>query len=320
MNTNDVDSKIIILGLNPSWQKVARISELRFGQLNRIDSIQSYASGKGLNCANVLQKIGHKPCLLSFLGGKNGMLWADDCSENLKSLYIKLQDNTRVCTTFIEKDYRISEIIEPTPTADIQAQKDFINLFKNEVEKNKNLKCVAVCGTFLDGIEKEFWDKMLEVISEKDVSVFLDGVQGVNPILEFGIDVLKINEDELLSLCKSYEYEGFDSTVLEKMKFLSNKFTINKVIVTRGDSDVLAYDSDTDKDFTIAVPLMEFINTVGAGDSFFASMISSFLKDLDFEESLKRAISIACAKLAVVKPSDIDLEFADAIYDYSLKR
>jgi len=105
-------------------------------------------------------------------------------------------------------------------------------------------------------------------------------------------DFIKFNDDELFEVC---EYLGAKHNSLEQnIHLISKKTKSNKICVTKGrHGAVLLYNEKLyyNSGFKIKV-----VDTVGAGDSFLASLVSQLLEHKDPQE----AIDFACAVGAMV--------------------
>ena len=79
---------ILVVGLNPAWQKILEFEVLEPGEVNRARSLVQLASGKGMNAAKVLRRLGHEVHLLQVLGGSNGQRCLEGCmSLGIRSLH-----------------------------------------------------------------------------------------------------------------------------------------------------------------------------------------------------------------------------------------
>ena len=63
---------ILVIGHNPDWKKIYRISRMEVGKDNRLDASEFFPAGKGANTARVLLGLGEQVLLLSYFGGDNG--------------------------------------------------------------------------------------------------------------------------------------------------------------------------------------------------------------------------------------------------------
>ncbi|SFZ92766.1 fructokinase [Flaviramulus basaltis] len=109
-------------------------------------------------------------------------------------------------------------------------------------------------------------------------------------------DFIKFNDEELLEIC---EYFDFKSDVLEdNIKFISKKTKTELICVTLGGDGAIFYrDNNFFKSSGYKVSVKD---TVGAGDSFLATLINEILNNNNSENS----IEYACAVGALVASKD----------------
>ena len=105
-------------------------------------------------------------------------------------------------------------------------------------------------------------------------------------------DLLKCNEEEILFLSK--EYGTKKNSLKDSVVFLSKKTRTPSICVTRGEKGAILFENEgfyEHPGFKIKVK-----DTVGAGDSFLATLITYRIKNFSMEKSLK----LACAMGALV--------------------
>ena len=92
----------LILGLNPAWQRLFYVDKFTPGEVHRIEKVEEYASGKGINCGRVLQLLGGNPLLMHFLGSDNGSRIFDEISAcGISQAPVWIKEPTRICTTIV---------------------------------------------------------------------------------------------------------------------------------------------------------------------------------------------------------------------------
>ena len=109
-------------------------------------------------------------------------------------------------------------------------------------------------------------------------------------------DFLKLNDDELFEISKKLgsKYNSIEQNV----KFISEETNTNSVCVTKGQHGALLLMEG--KLFYNSGYQIKVVDTVGAGDSFFAALISKLLNGTHPQE----AINYACAVGALVAQSE----------------
>ena len=101
-------------------------------------------------------------------------------------------------------------------------------------------------------------------------------------------NVLKLNDDELPILAKLCELSGTD---VEIMRELSQRYGLRLVALTRGNRGaVLCRDGKVSESAGVETNV---VDTVGAGDSFTAALVTGLLEDRELDEINKAACKIA---------------------------
>lgn len=102
-------------------------------------------------------------------------------------------------------------------------------------------------------------------------------------------DVLKLNEDELPIVAEMFAVDGTDS---EKIVALIERFDLSMIIYTAGAAFSEIYDK-TGCLSHVDTPKVLVVDTVGAGDSFTAGFISSYLNGYSVREAHERAVKVS---------------------------
>ncbi|ULC59064.1 carbohydrate kinase [Flaviramulus sp. BrNp1-15] len=109
-------------------------------------------------------------------------------------------------------------------------------------------------------------------------------------------DFIKFNDEELLEICEYYNFKSED--LEDNIIFISKKTNTEHICVTLGGNGAVFYTNDTffkSSGYKVAVK-----DTVGAGDSFLATLIDGILKN----NNPKTSIDYACAVGALVASKD----------------
>ena len=101
-------------------------------------------------------------------------------------------------------------------------------------------------------------------------------------------NILKLNEDELPVVARLLGLKGNDD---ELLKQLMKKFNLKMVVLTRGDKGSLLL-TENERSF-MEVPEVKIADTVGAGDSFTAVIVSGLLQNHELHEMHEAATRVA---------------------------
>lgn len=298
--------EILILGLNPAWQRLFFLDKFTPGEVHRISKVEEYASGKGINCGRVLQLLGGNPLLMHFLGSDHGSRIFDELSAcGIQQAPVWIKESTRICTTIVSAG-ESTELIEPSPVLSENENDDFLQTLNNYWNSTQY---VALCGTFPNG----FNVSMINSLDFTGKKVFVDAVNDVEAWLEKGVELLKINLDEYCKLCERLGVP----LVLSSPQFwkisasaILERLPIKNLVVTDEESPVRAFRllEGAFQGVQLQPPAIQVKNAVGAGDSFFAGWLHADSQGLSFEDCLVKATAVSVARCEVDRPWNLDLD------------
>lgn len=246
------------------------------------------AGGAPMNVALHLKKLGHQVVLASRIGN-------DELGDELFSFLKKSGLNT--------DNIQIDELL---PTSEVKAKLDEKNNAAYEIVENvawDNLQSterlrktateskVIVYGT-LASRNKTTRDTIMSLLDNKN-----DGIKVIDAnfrapytnkevidLLLSKADIIKLNDEELLALASWYEIYGSEQRL---MSWVAEKYNTGMVIVTKGiDGSVALFN---DKFYAHGGFKIKTVDTVGAGDSFLAGFLSSWLTDINPAKALQYA-------------------------------
>ncbi len=301
-----MSQEILILGLNPAWQRLFFLDKFTPGEVHRISKVEEYASGKGINCGRVLQHLGGYPLLMHFLGSEHGSRIFDELSScGIQQAPVWIKEPTRICTTVVSGGDS-TELIEPSPVLTESENEDFIQTIN---EYWSSTQCVALCGSFPNSFDVS----LINALDFAGKRVFVDAIEDIDVWLEKGVELLKINMQEY---CKLLSRMGIplvtSSPQFWKMTATAvlERLPIKNLVVTDEDAPVRAFRL-VEKKFQgleLQPPTITIQNDIGAGDSFFAGWLYADGEGMDFESCLVKATAVAVARCEVERPWNLSLE------------
>ncbi len=307
-----MNQKTLILGLNPAWQRLFMIDkELKLGEVHRLPQAVEYASGKGINCARLLQLLGGKPVLSHFLGAQFGERIFDAMAEcDIEQVPVWIKAPNRICTTLVA-DSETTELIEPSPQLTEKEMADFSQSLKDVWD---SVPRIALCGTNPKGFDMQ---ALLDFDFEGK-RVFVDAVKDIDKLLEKGVELLKLNMDEYCELLQRMSIPQVTSSPqFWKMTamLVLERLPIRRLVVTDEENPVRVFYTVENKfqSLRLEPPAIESVNCIGAGDSFLAGWIAADSEGLSIEECLARATATAVARCEVEQPWELDLARARAL-------
>lgn len=301
LRTEDGKDTIIAVGLNPAWQKTLIFPQLRFYQVNRSEVVNMMASGKGINFVRALNILGRGAKVYQFTGGETGKHICDYLDkENIKHCSIGVASQTRVCTTCLcQKSGKMTELIEPSGFIPPDAAGKFMKEISAAIPSSKGL---ALCGTFPPGIEESFYAELAAAARKAGVPVLLDAWKGVKPTLEEGVDVLKINSDEIKELTRKCNLK-------DAVKACLKKYKIKVAAITAGPHNSLLVENGNMWVFKIP-RLKKILNPIGAGDTVSAVFFAEYIAGKPLHEAFRTGLAAASASCLHNEAAVFDIDTA----------
>lgn len=244
--------------------------------------------GATFNVSYYLNKLGSKTTFISRVGDdSNGKEILDRVSEFNLSSNIQIDKIHPTGTVKVFKnsnneiDYEISENVAWDFIENIDIEQPYHIVFGTLAQRSKVSR--DTINTLINKADKKFYD-----VNLRKSCIIETVIQSLNTS-----NIVKVNEDELAYLCgsnnKDIEYNGF--------KF-AEKYNLEALIVTLGSKGSFVV---TPNDIYIHEGFKtKVVDTVGCGDSFFASIISGYLNNLDWEQNLEKANKLA-SQVASIK-------------------
>lgn len=289
---------ILVCGPNPSWQKTLVFEEFRPCEVNRAKALDCRASGKGVNFARAVRTWGTAyPVVFQFSGGANGRdLNAWLRQEGIESVSREIKDETRCCTTVLcGKTATMTELIEPSP---IVSPDDAEHLRSRILDALPCADALAICGTLPKGPLDSFYAGIAAEAVRAGKPVLTDSVEQFFEMLAAGVQYLKINSGELLSLTGASDPEAAALGLL-------NRFPLQGAAITDGPARAfIAWRGAVHRIFI--PPLPGVCNPIGAGDVCSGVMLSELLAGADPLESFAAGVAAACASCLTRHAAEFD--------------
>jgi len=287
---------------NPSIDCTIELDSLNVGKLNRVDNKVETYSGKALNVAMGVARLGEECFATGFMFDAHARLFEHVLDkEGVKHKFVYNTGNARTNYKIIDKKAMLTEINDRGEAVQKIKQQELINLVK---EISPNYEIAVMSGSLPKGVEPEFYGQVLSVIPNH-VKVIVD-TEKANMLSALGsreIYMVKPNLRELEN------FTGKNITDLKDMVVASRKYLdkgVKYVLVSLGAEGAVLTDGNESyfcKSASVAVN-----STVGAGDSMVSAVCVGLLKGVPMQELLRMA---AAAGTAAVTTSGTNLFYRD---------
>ncbi len=287
-------ARVLTVTLNPALDLTVQLPFLRLGEVNRSESLQVHAAGKGLNVAQVLADLGHQLTVTGFLGETNPQAFEQlFAARGFTDEFVRVAGETRSNLKLAETDGRVTDINGPG-LAVTEAQCDELVARLQRLAPAHDL--VVVAGSLPRGIDSQWFVQLLNSLKALGVRVALD-TSGV--ALRDGLAtrpwLIKPNEEELAE-ARGVDLSGSSALLAEARRLQSEG--IEHVVISQGADGVSWFTAD--EALHAQPPKVQVISTVGAGDSLLAGMLHGLLVGWPAERTLAHATAIAAQAVGQV--------------------
>lgn len=255
---------------------------------------ESIAGGAPMNVAIRLQSVGIQSSIISKIG-----------NDQLGQSLIDMITDRKVETSLIQIDKQL-------PTGEVLVHLDakgsatydivYPSAWDGIVVNDSNINAVKAADALVFGSlacrDQVSKSTLFELLPHAKYTVFDVNIRP--PFYSFSLlldlmklsDFIKLNDDELLEVASELGSKSKD--IEENIQFLSQLTHTETICITKGDKGAVLYKDNTF--YTHEGFNVEVADTIGAGDSFLAALLSKVL----YQDDCNDALEYACAVGALV--------------------
>lgn len=295
---------IYTVTLNPSIDYIVRLETVNIGHVNRMDSDDKYAGGKGINVSRILKRLGIDSTATGFIGGFTGQFITEALQqEGISTAFVPVSQDTRI-NVKIKADQE-TEINGPGPRI---TEAELAEL-KHQLMGLSSDDVVVFAGSAPSHLGNQVYKELLPLARQAGAAVVCDFEgQTLLDSLAYQPLLVKPNNHELASIF-NVNLETLDDIESYARQILE-KGAQNALISMAGEGALLV----TKKATYFAKPIKGHVkNSVGAGDSMVAGFTGEFVKSGNALEALKWGV--ACGTATAFSDDLANIEFIKDIYD-----
>ncbi|WP_299129745.1 carbohydrate kinase [uncultured Winogradskyella sp.] len=265
--------------------------------------------GAPLNVALRLQSFGNDVSMISAVGndtdGQNIIEYLSDSGIDTALIPLISNESTSHVNVQLDKNGSAKYTIE------MPCAWDFIEL--NDAIINKVKSSDAFIFGSLTARMPTSYKTLSQILESATLKVFDVNLRPphytIDKLLSFmcKADIIKFNDEELLEL--SRKFGSGTNSLIDNVKFISERTNTQQICVTLGSNGALLYIEGVvyrSRGYEVKVE-----DTVGAGDSFLATLVNGLLKDENPQVILEKACAIGALVASrkganpILKESDI---------------
>lgn len=287
---------ILSVILSPRIDVNIEVDSLSVGMSHKIISKRTFYTGKAVNVATGLARLGAQSFATGFMYEDNGRLFEQELHrEGVSYKFVWNQGRVRENYNFVDDKSMLTEINDVIPAISLQKQDELI---KTVAEISPQCEAVVVAGGLADGMTADYYAKILKAIPQGVKKIVDSEGEMLLYSLSVGVDLVKPNLEEL------------QRTLKIKIKSRTGLKDACKKLVSMGAKIVLvslgkqgAVISDGDRFYFCQSINVAMNSTVGAGDAMVAAATLALSRGEDISQILR--CGVAAGTAAVTLPDSI---------------
>ena len=274
---------------NPCVDCTLEVEDFKVGRLNRIDGIIENLSGKALNTAIGIKRLGGDVFATGFMFESGGRKFSRYLlGEGIENLFVWNKGRVRVNYKIIDGKSMMTEINDKGEFVSPKAQEELLSII---TEFSKKAELVVISGSLPSGVDDEFYYRMVKAAD--GAKVVVDAEKGkLKAALKAGVYMVKPNLYELESFFDEH-YESYEQMVEGCKKLIG--LGAKTVMLSFGKEGSIY--TDGNDCYFCRSENVAINSTVGAGDSMVAAASLAITANASMEETLKRAVAAATASV-----------------------
>ncbi len=287
-------ARVLTVTLNPALDLTVQLPALRLGEVNRSESLQVHAAGKGLNVAQVLADLGHQLTVTGFLGEGNPQAFEQlFVTRGFADEFVRVPGDTRSNIKLAEADGQVTDI---NGQGLMVSEAHCAELLTRLERLAPAHDLVVVAGSLPRGIDSQWFVQLLQTLKRLGVRVALDTSGAA---LRDGLTatpwLIKPNEEELAE-ARGVELAEPAALTAEARRLQAEG--IEHVVISQGANGVSWFSPGAT--LHANPPKVQVVSTVGAGDSLLAGVLHGLLEGWPAERTLTHATAIAAQAVGQV--------------------
>lgn len=276
--------KIATVTLNPAIDQTVHVDNFRTNTVNRGQSMQLQAGGKGVNVASFLRDAGYASAATGFLGQENVEIFERFFAlQRIEDAFVRIPGHTRTGVKIVDlanlqtTDINLPGVTPPEGAVDI--------LLRRIETLSASCDWFVLAGSLPPGLPATIYATIIDLLKARGKFVALDtSDEALHKGLLAGPTLVKPNIDELQQLVG---HPLVDEPAIEQAARQVLEHGVQLVVISMGERGAMFVNRESA--FIATPPPVSVKSTVGAGDAMVTGLIVGHIQGLSL---------LDCARLA----------------------
>lgn len=287
---------ILCVSLNPCLEINIEVDSLTVGMSHGVRSKRTFLTGKSLNVAIGIARLGGNALATGFMFEENGRLFEQELhKEGVTYKFVWTGGNVREVYKFIDRRSMMTEIVdEASPVPNDKAEQ----LIEYVSQLSKECRAVVLSGDIAGGLGDDYFGRIAAAVTPDTVRIVDTEGQKLLSALKYGADLVKPNLDELQ---RTLKVRITDKESMLKACNALIELGAKRVLLSLGKKGAVITDGKTAY-YCVSVNVA-MNSTAGAGDAMVAAAARALADGRELKEILRYGVAAGTA--AVTTPDSI---------------
>jgi len=264
--------------LNPAIDLFVETDDLLPSKVNRTQSEDYQANGKGVNVSIILKKLGIRSTALGFKAGFTGAYIQDELQAmGIDTDFVEIDGVTRV-NIFVHTGEQEYKIVNRGPKVDSNAYNEMIE----KINSLPDQSTLFVSGSAPRGVDESIYKEIAKIAFDKQIDLILDiSSEVLMDCLQYNPFLIKPNKEELA------HFYGKEDLTEDDIIYYGHDLLdkgAKHVLISLGEDGAIYIDRD--HLLKVSSPKGKVINTACAGDTMLAMFYQKIQAGFSVEDSL----------------------------------
>lgn len=286
------EDRVVTVTINPAVDQTISIPNFAAGIVNRVQSSQMDAGGKGINVASFLADYSQPSVATGFLGADNDEIFRRLFErKDIEDRCVRIAGATRIGVKISDMaQHRTTDINFP---GQAPQPADVDRLFAILTELAAVHEWFVLSGSIPSGLPDTIYAEMIRTLQGKKVVLDTSG-EGFRHAVAAGPWLIKPNVDELAEFAG--EQLNTAEAIVQVARSLMVRHGIASVIVSMGKQGAIYIEGEETLWATPAA--VEVKSTVGAGDAMVAGTVAGKIRGLALAECARLATAFSMTAIS----------------------
>ena len=288
----DDKNRVVTVTINPAIDQTIAIPNFKAGAVNRVQSSQMDAGGKGINVASFLADFGQATTVTGFLGADNDAIFRRLFErKGIEDRCVRIAGQTRIGVKISDETlHQTTDINFPGETP---SPADIARLFEIMAELSAKHTWFVLSGSIPRGVSAGIYEEMVRKLAGKKVVLDTSG-EGFRQAIPAGPWLIKPNVDEL----SEYAGKPLDSAtaILKQARTVMDQYNIHSIVISMGKEGAIFVEGA--ETVWAVPPSVEVKSTVGAGDAMVAGIVAGKIRGYALAECARLATAFSMTAIS----------------------